>query len=291
MLETFESDHGVVIYRSARLAGLAEPLGLRHGFTTRRGGLSRPPYDSLNLGSLAKGKPGELGDANTDVAANFRRAREALGLSRCPRVAVRQEHGAVVYVAGEAIPSPVDPPVADAIITAQRDRMLVIRTADCVPVLLASTDPRRPGIGAVHAGWRGILAGVVSEAVQRMDERLSVAATNLAAVIGPCISVSHFEVGSKLAGAFEQAGLGGCVHRAKGQTSRPRVDLARAVREQLEHAGVPAGSIDDPIDSRSGRPLCTYAMPELFFSHRRDVTHGDADNADTGRMAALIALR
>lgn len=141
-------------------------------------------------------------------------------------------------------------------------RLLCIRVADCVPVLLASADGRQ--VAAVHAGWRGIVAGVIEAAVAQMQGELL-------AAVGPSIGVRHFEVGEEVASVFDAA----FVRRDLGD--RPHVDLKAAVRDRLEAAGVEA------IDLAGA---CTYADADDFFSHRRDVTHGGMP--DTGRMAALV---
>jgi len=144
-----------------------------------------------------------------------------------------------------------------------------VRVADCVPVLLASGDGRV--VSAVHAGWRGVAAGVVSEAVQAM-RRLG--ASDIVAAVGPCIGVNHFEVGQEVAEAFDSAGLRPCVRR--DGWPKPHIDLSSAVAWQLREAGVESSRID-----RTDR--CTFAHADEFFSHRRD--HGR-----TGRQAALIAV-
>ncbi|MEO0966351.1 MAG: laccase domain-containing protein, partial [Planctomycetota bacterium] len=156
MLELITHDNGLKTLRSPLLAA----AGVRHGFSTRVGGVSRGEYASLNLGSLRKNaRPGE-GDANTAVSENFRRLRAALRLERRPRFAARQCHGAGVWVVDrDKPPREADVPAADALVTAVAGPMLAARSADCVPVLLAAGDGR--AVGAVHAGWRGVVAGVV----------------------------------------------------------------------------------------------------------------------------------
>ena len=273
MLERVEHENGVVTYESPLLRG----LGVVHGFSTRLGGISRPPYDSLNLGPLVKGE----GDANTSISENYRRLRRALGLERRPRAEARQVHGwAVWHVHGRPVRLE-DAPRADAMVTGDPSRMLTIRTADCVPVLLAGRDGEV--VGAIHAGWRGVVGGVVGQTVEAMRTRLGaeveVEGGEVVAAIGPCISAEHFEVGPEVVEAFESAGLGEARVVVAGE-ARARLDLRSAVRLQLLRAGV-AGRCIDMSDR------CTYRDAGEFFSHRRDVTHGGAMN--TGRMAAVIA--
>jgi hypothetical protein len=127
-------------------------------------------------------------------------------------------------------------------------------------------------VAAVHAGWRGLVAGVIPRALAALGEPAA------AAAIGPCVSTARFEVGSEVARAFEEAGLGGAVRRGHG--ARPRVDLRAAARLQLERGGV---AVVDETDR------CTWEHADEFYSHRRDVTHGGS--ATTGRMGAAIGAR
>jgi YfiH family protein len=254
MLTRVVHDNGVVTYQSPLLRG----AGVVHGFSTRLGGVSRGAYASLNLGPLAKD---DATDFNTSIAENYRRLRRALGVDRLPRVECRQVHGGEVWRAGETLVRPEDAPCADAIVCDVPGRLVVIRTADCVPILLATRDGRT--VAAVHAGWRGVVAQVVSH---------TIAATpgDLVAAIGPCISAAHFEVGDEVAEAFAAAGLAETVVR--GAAAKPHIDLQRAVRVQLQRSGVTA------IDAAD---LCTFRDADEFFSHRRDA-------GVTGRMAAVV---
>ena len=261
-----EHENKVVTYRSPLLHG----VGVPHGFTTRIGGLSPEPYKSLNLVSLVNDPDA---DANTNVAENFRRVRKALGCRQHIRVQVNQVHGCNVWQPPAEPVRPVDAPRADAIATDKQGLLLMVRVADCVPVLLSSHDGRV--VSAVHAGWRGIIAGVVSKSVESVMRLSGNDAGQVLAAVGPCIGVEHFEVGPEVVEAFESAGLGSAV--VKEGYAKPHIDLAAAVAHQLQQAGIPGKQID-----RTDR--CTYACADEFFSHRRD--HGR-----TGRQAALIAVR
>lgn len=254
LLLRIEHDGGVVTYQSPRL----RERGIVHAFSTRLGGISRGAYASLNLGPLTKG----AGDDNTAIAENYRRLRRALGVERLPRVECRQVHGGEVWRPRQALVRLADAPCADAIVCDVPGRLLVIRTADCVPVLLACDDQ----VAAVHAGWRGVVADVVPHAVAAMRGPVT-------AAIGPAIGVEHFEVGPEVAAAFEAHGLGEAVDHGRGD--KPHIDLVRAVTAQLQRAGVAE------IDTTD---RCTYRDAGEFFSHRRDA-------GVTGRMAAVIATR
>jgi polyphenol oxidase len=263
MLRRVEHENGVVTYQS----DLLRDAGVRHAFSTRIGGVSAAPYDTLNLGYLTKGT---APDHNTDVSENFRRLRRAVGLERRWRVQVTQVHGAEVYIPDR--PRRLrDTPAADAMVSDITGAMLTVRTADCVPLLLASRDGRT--VAAVHAGWRGILAGVVAGAVGAMQQRFDVSAGRMLAAIGPAIGVERYEVGEEVAAQFESGGWRHTVHRAG--YDRPHIDLSAAVRMQLQATGLR----DEAIDSCT---CCTHRDAAEFFSYRRD-------RARTGHMAAVIA--
>jgi len=264
MIRRIEHDNGVVTYQSDLLRG----IGVPHAFSTRIGGVSSPPYDSLNLGYLTKET---APDNNTDVAENFRRLRAAVGLQRRMRVQVRQVHGPGVHIASPEPQRLRDAPAADAIVGDLPQTMLTIRTADCVPVLLSSRDGTV--VAAIHAGWRGIVAGVIGTAIATMRARFGVAAGELLAAVGPCIGISAFEVGEEVADEFVRAGLAGAVRRETA--AQPHIDLSAAVTAQLAGCGLSAGSIECC-------DRCTFRDADDFFSHRRDCGR-------TGRMAAVIA--
>ena len=227
-----------------------------HGFTTRAGGVSPPPWDGLNLGD-------RVGDDPAAVAENWRRlaARTGLAFAR-----VRQVHGVrVVVAAGEDALPAVE---ADAIVSRRPGLAACVSVADCVPVLLG--DPVSGGVAAVHAGWRGTLAGAAAAAVRALSRETGTAPARLLAAIGPSIGPCCYEVSPELAGQFE-ASLGAGVVR--GGAGRPRLDLWAANEAALRGAGLRAVEI-------LGR--CTACERERFFSHRRD-------GGRTGRMAAFAA--
>lgn len=237
MLYRWQQDD-VVLYRSPVL----DALGVPHGFGTRQG----------------------------DEHA----AASALDLSHHTRVIVRQVHGVAVHVEASSSVNNGDSPYfdgqgdtprcdADAIVLARPDAYARILTADCVPVLLASADGR--SVAAVHAGWRGLVAGVIERAADAL-------ASPLVAAIGPCISAAHFEIGPEVAERFDDR----FVRLDLGE--KPHIDLRAAVHDRLTRLG--AGRIDTT-------DRCTYAHEADFFSHRRDVTHRGMDT--TGRMLSLIA--
>ncbi len=163
---------------------LTGPLPFRHGFFTRTGGISTGPYDSLNCSTSGTDDP-------ANVAENRHRVRQHLGAKTL--VGVHQVHGAAVaYATG---PWPGQTPQADALVTTAPGVAIGVITADCTPVLLAG-----PGvIGAVHAGWRGALAGVLEATVRAMQ---ALSPGPIAAVIGPCIRQPSYEVTADLRNAI-----------------------------------------------------------------------------------------
>ena len=246
MLERVLAPDGLVLHRSPRLAR----LGVPHLFTTRRGPAGAP-LDVVTL--------------DRDPALAPRLLREAGARPDARVVHARQVHGAGVWeVEGEL---PAAGPEADVLVTSRPDRALLVYTADCVPVLVARRDGAR--VAAVHAGWRGLVAGAIPRALEALGEG------ELVAAIGPCLSLARFEVGPEVADAFRAAELAGVVREGAGE--RPHVDLRAAVRLQLERAGVRELDVSD---------RCTWDDPELW-SHRRDVTHGAAARA--GRLGAVVA--
>ena len=242
-------EDGLVVHRSSVLDG----AGVPHLFSTRHG-----------IG-------GATFDARTGGEAE-RLVRSALG--GAARVhAVRQVHGADVHLV-EAGAAPVaaheERVRADALVTRATDACLLVQTADCVPVLVADGGGR--ALAAVHAGWRGLVAGILPAALARLAD---LGAEACVAAVGPCLSSARFEVGPEVAERFVEAGLGATIVESPGH--RPHVDLGAAAALQLERAGVVA------IDRAAA---CTWEDGGDFWSYRRDVTHGGA--ATTGRMVAVI---
>jgi polyphenol oxidase len=233
------------------------PGGVRAAFTLRQGGVSSAPFATLNLGL-------HTGDQPEAVEENRRRVREVLRLPAEPAW-LDQVHGAEVVALGaiEAAARPVGPPRADAAVTREVRRVCAIQVADCIPVLLAARNGC--AVGAAHAGWRGLAAGVLEAAVRT----LALQPSRIVAWLGPGIGAHHFEVGEEVREAFPHAGVGSAfVRNSRG---RWQCDLAALARARLQALGVHAVY---------GGNWCTYADAARFFSYRRD--------GRCGRMAALI---
>jgi hypothetical protein len=252
---------GVVYYVSAKL----DAIGVRHAFSTRIGGVSPPPFDSLNLGN----PNGQAKDDENRIRQNYGRLMSSIGCGDEMPLRVHQVHGRQVarVEMGRAFDTRQE---ADALVSRDSQRAICVRTADCVPVLLCSGDGRM--VAAVHAGWRGIVAGVIPAAVGQMVE-LGGAADALVAAIGPCIGPAAFEVGPEVLRAFAEGDR--TLYLRVLSPSAPTVDLRAAAQAQLIGSGLRPGNIDST-------DLCTASRRDEFFSHRRD-------RGVTGRMAAVIA--
>ncbi len=229
------------------------PPGVRALTTLRSGGYSRPPFDGLNLGD-------HVGDAPAAVARNRALLRQSLRLPSEP-CWLTQVHGADVVEAG-AVPQGW---TADALFSRTPGQVCAVLTADCLPLLLCSRTGDR--VAAVHAGWRGLAAGVIEAAL----ERLALPGEELIAWLGPAIGPAHFEVGAEVREVFLRRDP---ETEAAFERHRPGhwlADLYRLARLCLGRRGVSAVW---------GGRCCTVADGARFYSYRRD--------GRTGRMATLI---
>lgn len=194
------------------------------------------------------------------------------GLPSPPRW-LRQVHGIAVADL-DHLPHQVPAPAADAAFTTRPDVVCVVRTADCLPVLLAARDGS--AVAAAHAGWRGLAAGVIEATVAALRDRCG-ARLVLQAWLGPAIGAAHFEVGDEVRAAFLAADAGATDAFRHGKPGRWMCDLPALARRRLADLG---------IEDIAGGSDCTYADEARFFSHRRDVQHRGLDA--TGRMASCI---
>jgi polyphenol oxidase len=241
------------------------PVGFRHGFTTRAGGVSQAPFDTLNLG-------GKWGDGGVDVAENRRRVEIAAGGRRI--FFATQVHGAhSVCVAPGDTPETVILARADALIATAPATAIGVYVADCVPALIADT---RTGIcAAVHAGWRGTVAGVLSATLRRMVTEFGTNIADVRIAIGPSIGPCCFEVGPEVVAAVEVKFPGARAADAIVERApRAHVDLWLLNRLDAQSVGVPPDAIDVAA-------LCTSCDTARFFSYRRD-------RGRTGQLAAFI---
>ena len=249
---------------------LLEQAGTRHAFSTRIGGTmddpSPPPFDSFNLGNP---NGCEVQDEYPRIYGHYALLQEAIGCADRQRMWVHQVHGRDIarIPRGQPFHSGCK---ADGIVSDDPTRILSVRTADCVPVLISSGDGKI--VAAVHAGWRGVIANIVPDAVAVITE---MGGAECVAAIGPCIGFDAFEVGPEVIEAFRRSGDDVPIHQRKD--GKGHVDLRAAIRYQLRHKGLAENRVD--VSDR-----CTFRDREEFYSHRRD-------RGITGRMAAIISPR
>lgn len=238
------------------------PQNVRSLISTRRGGSSHGRYASNNLGL-------HVGDEPASVFSNRQQLNSMLPSEPCW---LQQVHGTCVYELGEILPK--EAPEADACYTKTPCRVCSVLTADCLPILLCSADAQE--VAAVHAGWRGLAAGVVSAAVEQFHSPPS----SILAYLGPAISALCFEVGSEVKSAFCRAQEHRAYATAVENAFTPSAvkgkfyaDLKQLARSELVGLGVRHVFTDD---------YCTFRDDDQFFSFRRDGV--------TGRMASVIWL-
>lgn len=241
---------------------------VRARMSLRVGGVSRPPYDSLNMAE-------HVGDDPRHVRCNRERFAATLGM---PMARLRQVHGADVVTLQQ--PWPLAPAVeADASATTQPGLACEVQVADCLPVLLA--DRRGRVVAAAHAGWRGLAAGVLEAAVQRCMALAGCDPWDLEAWLGPCIGPDRFEVGVDVLQGFGVAAAEPAASpsfRARdGVPGKWWADLPGLARTRLQRMGVQQVTGND-----GGAAWCTVQQASHFFSFRRDRI--------TGRMSAAVGL-
>jgi len=229
------------------------PANVRAAFTLRHHGVSKGPYDSLNVGA-------RVGDEPAAIAENRRRLRAQLQLPQEPAW-IDQVHGTEVLDLDSAAP----PAAADAAFTRRAGRVCAVQVADCLPVLITARDGSV--VAAAHAGWRGLAAGVLEATVRR----LAVEPGQAMVWLGPAIGQAHFEVGDEVRQVFLARDAAAAAAFAANARGRWQCDLARLARGRLAALGVTAVF---------GGGWCTHADASRFFSFRRD--------GRCGRMAALI---
>lgn len=241
-------------------------FGFKHGFSTREGGVSKPPFDTLNMAYASD-------DARNAVHENRRRFADALGIDIERLFELSQVHGHAVRAVREGDEAGiVRNEEGDALLALHgtgQTFALGIRTADCVPILMAHKNGL--SIAAIHAGWRGVVQRVIDDAATQLFATTKRPANDFIVAIGPHIQRCCFEVGEDVAHDIETAtGVKPVISNGKF-----KADLTQAVGRQLNAVGID----DNHIEVVGG---CTYCQPELFFSYRRD-------GQRSGRMLSCIA--
>lgn len=252
------------VLQSGLLAALP---GMKHAFFTRRGGVSKGIYESLNVGRGSGDDPG-------DVLENRRRAAAWFGAEPDALNTCYQIHSATAVTAEEPWCGRL--PEGDAVVTGRSGLVCAVLSADCAPVLLA--DPRARVVAAAHAGWQGALNGVVEATLTAMEAK-GADRSRVIAAIGPCIAQPSYEVGLEYLDRFETTRPGWARYFRPGDTGDKRLfDLPGFVLDRLADAGVAKA---DWI----GRDTC--AEDDWFFSNRRAFKRGEGDY---GRLMTAIML-
>jgi YfiH family protein len=236
-------------------------IGITAIFSERSGGISPPPFNSLNLGH-------DIGDSRSNVEANIAGLVKTAGLSGRPHQ-TEQVHGVEHFICSGI--GSLHSEQADILISNDPGAPIAVRSADCLPILMA--DPVNRVIAAVHAGWRGSAAGAVIRAVEQML-KMGAREEHVHASLGPCINSCCFEVDDSTAEVLKKSVAG--AEEAIVYSPEPHPDLAAINLLQLKETGV----TEDHIETLG---ICTCCHPERFYSYRRD--HGR-----TGRHLAVVAL-
>lgn len=265
-----EREHrGVIFFQDPAF----DPEGIAfHGFFSRRGGVSKPPFDTLNVGWNS-------GDSSEAVEENLRRISSALAISEASIFRLRQVHGPRVVSVRNIHPAgrpalPEDWPEGDALLTDEKGPALALSTADCVPVFLL--DPDRPAVGAVHAGWRGSVENICAAAIRRMHSDFGTDPSRLRVLLGPSVGPCCYPVGPDVAHRAALAAPHPDLFLSPGSEGGWVLNLRMLNERQILCCGVPAENVRHV-------EICTSCRPDLFFSVRRD-------GEPTGRQIALTGL-
>ena len=243
-----------------------------HGFFGREGGVSPPPFGSLNVGTF-------LGDQPHRVTQNLERIAKVLGTTERPIMYMRQVHGDQILNITNKAPPPEERSVStlqgDGFCSDRTDILLAVRTADCLPIFLL--DPIRPAVAIVHAGWRGTLKKILKKCLREMSRVFDTKPEMTRVAFGPGIHSCCFIVDKDVADRFYEVfpyhrDIVSCAPEGKW-----RVDLYRANTWTMLQEGVPEKNL-------FYEPLCTCCHNQVFFSVR-------ADGKTTGRQISLIGLR
>ncbi|MDF2438840.1 MAG: pgeF [Bacteroidota bacterium] len=227
--------------------------------STRIGGVSPDPFQSLNLGM-------SVNDEESNVLQNRELFFRALNIRPEQVTKSHQVHGTNVMI----VNGPLSTEGYDALITNKPGVFLAVSIADCTPILIH--DEKNNAVAAIHAGWRGTAGSIVSNALELMKKNYGTEEKDCKAFIGACISYENFEVGEEVAMNFDQT-----LKRFDDKKQKWFVDLKAANKQQLTDAGVLPENIE--VSSH-----CTLRDQDLFFSHR-------GENGKTGRMMAVIGMK
>lgn len=232
--------------------------------TNRLGGVSTAPYGAFNLGD-------HVGDAPSNVRLNRQQLAAALSLSPADLVFMEQVHGNRLAVIDKPLSAK---PVCDAMVTNLRNVVLMVLTADCVPIVFI--DKRKSVVGVAHAGWKGTALNVAAKTVGAMQQQFGSAPNDIEAWMGPCIKQCCYGVGAEVVETISAAVLqiDECAKRINGQWM---LDLHNANRQQLVGAGIEEGNLHILGE-------CTSCNTKMYYSHR-------AEKGTTGRLGMGVLIR
>ncbi len=233
------------------------PSHIHAGTTLRNGGVSKPPYDQLNLGI-------HVNDEQSCVLTNRKRLIEHLQLPSEPDW-LNQVHGNNIIQIDSQIESELTTKAADGSYSTKSNKICVVMTADCLPLLLC--DDEGTEIAAIHVGWQGFSKDIITTAI----EKFTCHNEKIMAWLGPCISADHYEIDANVYHAARKIFVGAEESFVETRMGHWSMDLKQLVSKQLTNL---------QVRHISTSPYCTYSEQSRFFSHRRDGT--------TGRMASLI---
>lgn len=247
--------NGVEYYGSSIIEGTG---AARHFFSTRRGGISKGAYNSLNLGLYTS-------DDEDNIIENYRRIMVESNMNVKNITYLHQVHGDKFYLVEYVNYRQISGCDGDAIITSEKGIPIGVMTADCIPVILL--DPKKGWAAAVHAGWKGTSLGIASKVVDYMKVELGCNEGDIIAAVGPGIGPCCFEVGDEVASKFSFV---------SEKNGRKYVDLWRENETQLRNSGISCENMDIS-------QVCTQCNNDKLFSFR-------GEKGNTGRMGAFIEL-
>lgn len=246
---------------------------IKHGFSTRLGGVSQGIFSSMNLAL-------NRGDNLQSVMENYNRLSKSIGLEFDTFVASAQDHNTFVRTVtekdyGVGITKPRDIPSVDALVTNRKNVTLVTYYADCTPLFFV--DVNKKAIGLAHAGWRGTVGKIGKKVISKMTEEFGTDPSDLVCAIGPAISKCCYEVDLNCAEEFYKLNeLDTSKFIFPKQNNKFMIDLLEANKQILMHSGVKSQNI-------TISDLCTYCNSQLLWSHR-------ATNGQRGTMCALMCI-
>lgn len=247
-----------------------EDKGFVNGFSTRLGGVSDFPKDSLNLAGFDE-------DSADNIYENRRRFLNAVG-GDFKLATAWQVHGNDVKIVKDQGDVDNSEERFDGLVSRMSGVLVGVKTADCVPVLIG--DSRTGSFAAVHAGWRGTVASIVVKAIEKMQTEFSSEPKDMTAAIGPAAGCGNYEIGEDVIDAFASAFEGSEKYFQQTRDGHALVDLHLANKDQLLSCGV-------PLDAIYTAPFCTMDRPDLFFSYRLE----KKKFGKTGRLLSVIGQR